>query len=138
MPLPTVYASSAQLSARIPSGLVVSGGTHDVTVVNPDPAGGTSTTLVFTVSDSTAMLSAVSPSSANVGSTDVTVTVTGTGIEPGSFVTFNGMTLDTTRIDDDHLSAVLPAALLTTSGQFPVSVLARRRTSHRARRWCSR
>lgn len=123
VPLPTVYASSAQLSARIPSGLIVSGGTHAVTVVNPDPSGGTSTTLVFTVSDSTAMLSAVSPSSANVGSPDVTITVTGTGIEPGSFVTFNGTNLDTTRIDDTRLSAVLPAALLTTSGQFPVSVL---------------
>ena len=123
VPLPTVFTSSAQLSARIPSGLVVAGGTHDVTIVNPDPAGGTSTTLVFTVSDSTAMISTVSPSSANIGSPDVTLTVVGTGIEPGSFVTFNGDDLDTTRLDATHMSAVLPAAMLTTSGEFPVSVL---------------
>jgi hypothetical protein len=123
LPMTTSYVSTAALTATIPSGLLLAPNTHVVNVVNPDPGGGTSSNVIFTVYRGGAVVTSVSPASAIVGSPDVTLTVTGTGIETGSSVTFNGDTLVTTAVDATHLSAVLPAKELTTAGMFPVSVL---------------
>lgn len=47
--LATVYGSATQLTATIPSSLLASTGTFSITVVNPAPGGGTSTSLSLTV-----------------------------------------------------------------------------------------
>lgn len=47
--LTTVYGSATQLNATIPSSLLASTGTFSITVVNPAPDGGTSTSLSLTI-----------------------------------------------------------------------------------------
>jgi hypothetical protein len=48
-PLATVYGSATQLTATIPSSLLASTGTFNITVMTPAPGGGTSTLLSMTV-----------------------------------------------------------------------------------------
>ncbi len=47
--LATTYVSSTQLTATIPSSLLVNTGTFSITVMTPGPGGGASTSLTFTI-----------------------------------------------------------------------------------------
>jgi len=70
-------------------------------------------------------LTAVAPATIAAGSGDTTVTLTGTGFAAGagSVAYLDGVALATTRVDDTHLTAVVPAARLATAGQFPLNVV---------------
>jgi hypothetical protein len=59
----------------------------------------------------------------DAGSTDITLTVTGSGFTPQSAVQLNGTLLATTFVSPTQLTAVAPAAQLTTAGSFPVTVV---------------
>src|SRR5207248_2177705 len=49
-PLATSFVSSTQLTAMVPAPLVATAGTASITVVNPNPGGGTSNVQMFTIS----------------------------------------------------------------------------------------
>jgi Putative Ig domain len=64
----------------------------------------------------------VAPSSANVGDQNVTITITGANFIAGSQAVLNTLALQTTFINSNQLTAIVPANLLTTAGTFPLSV----------------
>jgi len=67
-------------------------------------------------------VSSVSPAAIAAGSSDTTITVTGTGFDTGSSVLLNGEQVATTLISSTQLSANVPAASLTKLGWIAVSV----------------
>jgi peptidoglycan/xylan/chitin deacetylase (PgdA/CDA1 family) len=78
-----------------------------VTVVNPAPA-----------------LTSISPTTVNAGSSDTTLTVTGMGFTQQSTVQLAGTPITTIFSGSStQLTAVIPAALLTTPGTSPVRVV---------------
>ncbi len=68
-------------------------------------------------------LGSITPSSVDVGAGNTTITVTGLGFVPGAVVTDNGKALATTYVDQHHLSAVVPANLLTTPASDTILVV---------------
>jgi IPT/TIG domain len=82
---PTTFVSSTQLTAQIASVDVANYGEKIITVANPAPGGGASNAMLVVVGVFGANITALEPDSLMV---DVggSVTVTGTGIVPGSYV----------------------------------------------------
>ena len=109
--------------ATIPATLLHASGSHAVIVSNPAPAGGKSSPIAFTVTNPQVVsVSTVTPNHATVGSGDVTVKVDGSGFVGASYVSFNGINVSSTMVDQSQISATIPAALLASSGSFPIVV----------------
>jgi RHS repeat-associated protein len=68
------------------------------------------------------ILVTLSPSSAPVGSPTTTLTITGQSFVSGAIVQFGTTALVTTVVSATHLTATIPAALLTAKGTVPVTV----------------
>jgi len=120
--LTTTFGSSTSLEATIPASLLVTSGSTPITVVNPPPGGGTSTSISFTVTNPAASVQNINPSAAFVGSAAFQMTVNGAGFVGGSTVLFNGASLATTYVSAGQLKAQVPAGSLGAAGDFPVAV----------------
>lgn len=123
--LATTFTSSTSLKGTISSGSLGTSSTIPVTVVNPTPGGGTSTSIAFTISNPSASINptnGINPSAAFVGSAALTMTVNGTGFVSSSAVLFNGTALATTYVSSIKLTAQVPANKMTAAGDFPIAV----------------
>lgn len=92
---------------------------------DPVPANNqASATITLTGSDYSPApsVSSVSPAAIAAGSSDTTITVTGTGFDSGSSILLNGNQVATTLIGSTQLSANVPAASLTKLSWIAVSV----------------
>lgn len=118
--LTALSASDTTIATTIPSSLLKVSGSHNVTIVNPSPGGGTSNALAFTVTNPNVVVSSVSPSTGTVGDGAKTLSVVGTGFVGATSLSFNGTTLSSTFADSMHMTATLPASLLVAAGNFPV------------------
>jgi alpha-D-ribose 1-methylphosphonate 5-triphosphate synthase subunit PhnH len=118
----TTFMSATQLSATVAASLIAAPGTANVTVVNP--GGGTSNTLVFTITGaSTLTLSSLSPNSASAGGPGFTLTALGSGFVIGSNLEWDGAVLSTNFVSATQLSASVPAILIANAGTANVTVL---------------
>jgi hypothetical protein len=127
VPLATAFVSSTQLTATIPTQLLVSPGTRNISVSNF--AITSTNVLPFTVSASTPpapTIGAVSPASATAGSSGATLSLTGTNFLPCSTVqwTNGGVTtqLVTTYGGPTSLTATVPAANVAAVGTAQITV----------------
>lgn len=116
-PLTTTFVSAAELSATVPSTLVSTPGTAEITVVT---SGAPSNALPFTIAAGPTITS-VSPATAAVGSAAFTLDVRGVGFLPVSTVYWGATALATTFVDSTHLQAQVTADKLTSAGTFQVS-----------------
>jgi len=92
-------------------------------VVNPSPGGGTSASQTFTVNGPAPTLTSISPTSATVGASATTITLTGTNFAANSTADFNGTTLATTYVSATQLTAVIPASDLAASATTTITVV---------------
>ncbi len=106
----------------IPSLLAVSGaGRLSVTVVNPDPGGGTSDALVFTIRQLVPRIDAADPDSVRFNSSrSTTITLTGGGFVANSEVSVDGSPAATVFVDANTLTFDLPAG--TAAGDHDITV----------------
>lgn len=124
-PLATAFVSSSELTATVPASDLASSGTFPVTVSNPAPGGGTSAPANFTVqaaSNPQPAITGLSPSSASAGSGPLTLTINGNGFIATSTVNFNGTPIATAFVNQNELTAAVPASDLASAGNFPVTV----------------
>lgn len=121
-PLATTLNSATSLTAVVPAAKLATAGSFDVAVKNPTPGGGTSAAISFTVSNPNVTVTAINPTTANVGSAGFTLSVSGTGFVAASKVLFNGVALTTTFVSATQVTAAVPAASLAAVGDFPVAV----------------
>ncbi len=123
--VPTTYSSSSQLQAQIDAGSIANAGSATVSVTNPAPGGGNSGLAEFAVNASSnpvPSLTALSPSSINVGTYGFLLTVTGTDFMPGSTIQWNGAACVTTYLSDTQLEAEIPGMSTVTAGSVDVTV----------------
>ena len=118
----TTYVSPTQLTATIPATDIALAGTATVTVVTPAPGGGTSNPQTFTILNPMPTITSLSPPSATVGATQLTLTITGTNFVRTSVARWNGTDRPTTYVSATQLTVVIPASDLLTAGTARVTV----------------
>ena len=120
----TTFVNSTQLTAAIAASDVVSAGTTSLTVFNPEPGGGVSNALSFTINSANPVpvLTALSPSIVPAGGVSFTLTVTGSGFTSASVIRWNGVNRRTTFVSGTQLTTLIPASLITTVGAASVTV----------------
>jgi hypothetical protein len=124
-PLTTTYVTTVKITAQVPAGDIASAGTAGVTVTNPTPGGGSSSSATFTVSGSTnpvPTISSLAPSSATTGGSAFTLTVNGTSFVSGSTVYWAGVALTTSYVSAAQLTAQVPASDIASSGTPSITV----------------
>ena len=77
--LATTFVSSTELAAVVPSALLDTGGTYEVSVFNPTPGGGLSTPLIFFVTDSGATVTSTDSATSTDPAGTATASTGGTG-----------------------------------------------------------
>ena len=119
----TTFLSATELDIVIPASDLTAAGMYPIDVVNATPGGGTSNSLTFTVNNPAPTLTSISPTGVLVGSPDTTITLTGTGFVSSSTAEFNGTPITTTFHGATELTAVIPAAELSTAGVDSIMVV---------------
>ena len=113
----TVSVPANQLSAPVTITAIALGQADITASLN-----GTSASSTITVVNPVPSITTLAPASAPSGSPNQTLTVTGQQFVTGAIVQFGPATLVTTFVSTTSLTAVIPAALLTTKGTVPVTV----------------
>jgi hypothetical protein len=125
-PLITTYVTTVKLTAQVPATDISTSGSASVTVSNPTPGGGTSSSATFTISGATnpvPSISSLSPSSATTGGATFTLTVNGANFVAGSTVAWAGAALSTTYVSASQLTASVPATDIASAGTQSVTVV---------------
>src|SRR5207249_11769611 len=118
-PLVTTFQDSRTLTATVPAALIATPGTASITVGG---CGATSGGVTFTISAMPSITS-LSPTCANAGDSQFTLTVNGTNFVSTSIVNWNGSALATTFVSSTQLTATVPANNIATPGNFPITVV---------------
>jgi outer membrane protein assembly factor BamB len=121
-PRTTTYVAAATLSAQITAADVAALTTASVTVSNAASGGGVSAAQSFSVAPVIPAITALSPSTATMGGSDYTLTVTGTGFDSTAQVSWNASPVVTTFVSSTQVTAVIPAADIARAGSYPVTV----------------
>ena len=128
--LPTTLADSKTATATIPAASLGVAGTYPVTVVNPAPGGGPSSSIAFIVANPTVTIGSVTPVDADGRGGEHADRARRERVRPRErVVSFNGTPLTTAYTDGAHLAATVPTSLLGKRGRLP-----RRGDELRARR----
>ncbi len=120
----TTFISDTQLTTAIPASDIAVAGTANVTVFNPTPGGGTSTSKTFTISSVNPVptTSGTSPASTLAGGSAFTLTVNGSDFVSESLVRWNGADRSTSFVSDAEITAEIPASDIATAGTASVTV----------------
>ncbi|MBS1827323.1 MAG: putative Ig domain-containing protein [Acidobacteria bacterium] len=120
-PITPVSTSATQITVIVPAGFASFAGGALIQVRNPD--GQLSGSLPLTIRQLVPLITSISPLAALLGTTEVTLTVTGQNFQPGATVLWNGITLPTSSPAQGTLIAqVTPASLLLVPGIASISV----------------
>jgi hypothetical protein len=119
----TTYISATQLTAAITAADLANAGTDTVTVINPAPAGGTSSAASFVVSNPLPAVLGLAPAAIAASSAGFSLAVNGSGFVSTSQVQWNGLNRTTTFLSGTQLSASITAPDLTSAGSFSVTVI---------------
>jgi hypothetical protein len=119
----TTLVSGSRLTAAIQAADVASAGTVQVTVVNPAPGGGTSSSISFTIESAAPVAAALSPANIIAGSAAFDLTVNGSGFVSGSAVHWNGSARPTTFVSSSVLKAAIAVTDVAGAGTAQVRVV---------------
>jgi hypothetical protein len=120
--LQTEFISTTTLAATVTSADLLLGGNVPVRVFNPEPGGGTSSTILFAITSPAPTLSSVTPNPVEGTAFPSTITVDGANFVGSSVVRFNGSPRQTIFVSTTRLTASLPPTDLVgvTSAQITV------------------
>lgn len=114
--------TDTEMSVVIPQILLATTGVVPIAASNPEPGGGMSNALNFTVGNPVPTLTSFVTSSTLINSTSFTLEIDGTGFVTGTQVVFGSDTLPPTSVTPTHMSVGVPDALLKTARIVPVTV----------------
>jgi len=123
-PLNTTYVSSTEVTAFVPASFIATIGTPPtISVDNPPPGGTSANFVVIFVNNPVPAITSMSPNGIPAGTSDFTLTINGSGFEPGySFAYWNGTRLGTTVASSTQLAANVPASDVAAQGTVAVTV----------------
>ena len=120
--LPAAFISGTQLSVQLSGNDLANPGTQPLSVSNSEDGGWVSNAVNLTVLPTTPVLTAISPTSAIVGSGPVSLTATGSNFTKQSVVQVNGASRSTTFISATQLAATLTAQDMAKAGFLSITV----------------
>ena len=118
----TTVVNGTTLNAAIPASDLTTPGSASVTIFNPEPSGGTSGALTFTISNPAPAITLLTPNVSPINGPAVTLVVTGGGFTPNSIVRWNGADRATQFVSSTQLLATIPASDLTVATTANVTV----------------
>ena len=121
-PLTTSFLGSTTVSAQVTASAIADGKTVTVSVTNPEPGGGTSNTVPVVIENPVPTVTQISPGSAATGSSNVEVTVDGSGFVPSSVARWDGAARPTNYFNKTRLWITVSAADLASAGTHNISV----------------
>jgi WD40-like Beta Propeller Repeat len=124
--LAPVFVNTRQMTVTVPPALFQAPGVVTITVVTPQPGGGTTQGIMFTISPTVSPIpniSSLSPSSVPTGTAEVELKVMGTNFVALSAVAVNGSRRATTFVNSTLLETALSAADLVTPGVLQITVI---------------
>jgi hypothetical protein len=121
--LPTTYSSPTQLSFVLSAGQLAAEGTFQVTVVTPQPGGGTSAARPFVVRKAVPQITLLPSAGATAGRPGYTLTIHGAGFIQGSSVEWNGTPRGATYLTGSRLEVAVSSADLAAPGTVTLRVL---------------
>jgi len=124
----TEYISADELRTTLPGNDLNAAGTRNISVISPQPGGGTSSpALTFTVRSAgqnpTPTILALEPQARPAGSDDFTLVVRGSQFINGATVRWNGINRAASFVNDRELRATITATLLVPPGPAAVLVV---------------
>lgn len=120
------FLTVKQMTVLISPQLIQNPGVVTVSVYTPQPGGGYSGTLSFTITPRPSpvpTISSISPTMAEAGSSEVNLAITGTGFVTQSVVEINGTNLSTTVNGSTSIEVTIPSTDLAAAGPLPIVVL---------------
>jgi hypothetical protein len=121
-PRQTTFQNSTTLQATIPASDIATAGTAQVTVFNPSPGGGTSTSTSFTIGNPVPTINGLMPPSTTAQGPGFALTIIGSGFISGSTAQWNGSPRQTMFQNSTTLRAAIPASDIATAGTAQVTV----------------
>jgi 6-phosphogluconolactonase (cycloisomerase 2 family) len=119
----TARVSPEQLNVSIPASDITNGGAAVVFVFTPLPGGGASTSVEFTVTSPIPNITALSPASLVMGSSNAGIGVGGANFLTSSIINFNGSPLPATiYVSPTLLRALIPPADIVSAGTATITV----------------
>jgi trimeric autotransporter adhesin len=127
-PLITYFPSNGvnELTALVPASLVANPGSVSVEVFTPQPGGGTSSSLIFTITPaptSVPVITSISPTSVLAGSGAFELFITGTDFAGSSTVTVNGDDRQAVILNPTSIQAQITAADVASAGTLRIAVV---------------
>ncbi|HEY3333403.1 MAG TPA: protease pro-enzyme activation domain-containing protein [Capsulimonadaceae bacterium] len=120
---PTTVAGVSTMLVTIPAKYFTVDGAVVIKVFNPAPGGGITGPVNLNVTLGVPSVTAISPTSATVGTGATLLTVTGSAFVSGkSVVQWNGTALATTYVSATKLTATITPDLLTSAGAGAITV----------------
>ena len=119
----TTFVSSVELQVTLTTADLANAGSGQISVVNPAPGGGTSSTTAFAINNPAPAVTSANPSAVIAGTNSGSITVTGTGFVSQSVVQWNGSARTTTYVSATQLQVALVAADLAAAGTAQISVV---------------
>jgi hypothetical protein len=121
---PTTFISSTQLVSSLTVADQATAGSLSINAFTPTPGGGTSSAASIAINNSALGSISLSPSTVPAGKTTSTIiTVTGTGMVPGTGIQVNGSARATTYVSANQVSFVLPASDVSAAGKLNVTAV---------------
>jgi outer membrane protein assembly factor BamB len=123
-PQPTVYDSSMQLSVSIGATELSGVSTVAVTVMNDAAEGGTSNPAAFDIQAvlPAPTLKSITPNTIPSGTTNVTLTATGTNFTKTALIYIEGNAVPTKYVSATTLTATVPSTYLVQQGNISITV----------------
>jgi hypothetical protein len=116
--------TATKITDNIPAADIATGGTFNVTAINPGPGGGPSAGVPFAVDNPVPTISnaTVAGKTHASGGVALAMTITGTNFVSTSAVNFNGKAEPTTFVSATQITAAIPASDDATAGNVNVTV----------------
>jgi hypothetical protein len=117
----TQYVSSTELRATVAEAQLQAPGAASITVVTPQPGGGTSAPVAFSVIYGRPAVTSLSADTVTTGQSSGSITITGSGFTPASTVQWNGNLQAVTYQSPTRLGVILNATGVQP-GTLPLTV----------------
>lgn len=122
----TYFQSINILTATVPASLIQNPGTVNITVFTPQPGGGVTQSLPFTINPITTptpIISSLQPTTVPAGSAGFTLYITGSSFIPQSSVTVNGSNRTASVVNSTQIQVAMQATDVVTAGQVQIDVI---------------
>lgn len=116
----TTYVSAGQLTAIVPATQIVSGANLTVVVSNGSKS---SAAVNLEIDNPVPTITSVSPASETMGTTSLSITVTGTGFVPATVINVNGAARTATITSATQATVTLTSADVASSGSLSLTAV---------------